>query len=154
MGTKHGNLHPAGWPSSLCGPTQEPCVCHSQHRRNRERFWNKCRWMDRKGRNKQGRNKSLAVSVTCMAIYWPTPGFKRECLISMFSSDGTLISASAVPPAGSPEEQDQRVRGLSIGQLWHATAFATSSSANHHWRQSDSKLTINSTGHFKTNLRF
>ena len=32
--------------------------------------------MNRKGRKKQGRNKSLAVSVACMAIYWPTPGFK------------------------------------------------------------------------------
>ena len=38
-GTQHGNLHPAGWPISFCGPTQEPCVSHSQHRRNRERFW-------------------------------------------------------------------------------------------------------------------
>ena len=42
--------------------------------KNRERFWKKCRWMDRKCRNKQER--SLAVSVACMAIYWPTPGFK------------------------------------------------------------------------------
>ena len=49
---------------------------HSQHRKNRERLYKKCRWMERKGRNKQGRNKSLAVSVACMAIYWPTPGFK------------------------------------------------------------------------------
>ena len=32
--------------------------------------------MDRKCRNKQERKKSLAVSVACMAIYWPTPGFK------------------------------------------------------------------------------
>ena len=31
-------------------------ACHSQHRRNRERFGKKCRWMDRKCRNKQGRN--------------------------------------------------------------------------------------------------
>ena len=34
-------------------------VSYSQHRRNRERFWKKkCRWVDRKGRNKQGRNGS------------------------------------------------------------------------------------------------
>ena len=30
--------------------------------------------MDRKCRNKE--EKSLAVSVACMVIYWPTPGFK------------------------------------------------------------------------------
>ena len=39
-GTQHGNLPSAGWPISFCRPTQEPCVSHSQHRRNRERFWN------------------------------------------------------------------------------------------------------------------
>ena len=55
-GTPHRNLHPAGWPILFCGPTQEPRASNSQHRRNRERFWKKCRWMDRKGRNKQGRN--------------------------------------------------------------------------------------------------
>ena len=40
----------------LCGPTQEPRVSHSQYRENRERFLKKCKWMDRKSRNKQGRN--------------------------------------------------------------------------------------------------
>ena len=39
-----------------CGPTKELCVSHSQHRKNRERFGKKCRWMDQKGRDKQGRN--------------------------------------------------------------------------------------------------
>ena len=73
-GTQHGNLHPAGWPILFCGPTQKPCVSHSKHRKNRERFWKKCRWMDRKCRNKQ--EKSLEVSVACMAIYWPPPGSK------------------------------------------------------------------------------
>ena len=38
-GTQHRNLHPAGRPISFCGPTQEPCVSHSQHRRYRKRFW-------------------------------------------------------------------------------------------------------------------
>ena len=44
--------------------------------KNRERFWKKCRRMDRKCRNEQERKKSLAISVACMAIYWLTPGFK------------------------------------------------------------------------------
>ena len=55
-GTQHRNLHLAGWPILFYGPTQEPCVRHSEHRRNWEKFWQKSRWMDRKGRNKQGRN--------------------------------------------------------------------------------------------------
>ena len=38
-GTQHGNLHPSGWPLLICGPTQAPCVSHSQHRKMRERFW-------------------------------------------------------------------------------------------------------------------
>ena len=55
-GTQHGNLHLAGWPILFCRPTQEPCVSHNQHRKYRERFWKKCRWMDRKCRNKQEKN--------------------------------------------------------------------------------------------------
>ena len=39
VGTQHGNLHPARWPILFCGPTQEPCVSQSRHRKNRERFW-------------------------------------------------------------------------------------------------------------------
>ena len=52
--TQHGNLPPAGWPVLFCGPTQEPCVRHSQHRKSRERFWKKMQvnWSERK----QGRN--------------------------------------------------------------------------------------------------
>ena len=37
-------------------------VNHSQRRKNRERFWKKCRWMDWKGRNKEeipGSNRSV-----------------------------------------------------------------------------------------------
>ena len=40
-GTQHGNLPPAVWPMLFCGPTQEPCVSHSQHSKNRKRFWKK-----------------------------------------------------------------------------------------------------------------
>ena len=40
-GARHRNLHSAGWPILFCGPTQEPCVSHSQHRRNREMFCKK-----------------------------------------------------------------------------------------------------------------
>ena len=40
-GTQHENLPSARWPILFCGPTQEPCVSHSKHRRNWERFWKK-----------------------------------------------------------------------------------------------------------------
>ena len=72
-------------------------------RKNWERVWKKCRRMDRNGRNKQGR-KPLAVSVACTAIYWPTPGFKGRTFSSVFSPDGTLISASAAPHCGACRE--------------------------------------------------
>ena len=73
--TQHGNLHPAGWPILFCGPIQEPCVSHSQHRKNRERFEkNVGEWTGSVEISKE--EKSLAVSVPCIAIYWPTPGFK------------------------------------------------------------------------------
>ena len=39
-GTQQGNLHSAGWPTFFCGPTQEPCVNNSQHRKN-QMFWKK-----------------------------------------------------------------------------------------------------------------
>ena len=48
---QHGNLNPAGWPISFCGPTQEPVLATANTGKTRERFWKKCRWMDRKGRN-------------------------------------------------------------------------------------------------------
>ena len=53
---QHGNLHRAGWPILFCGPTQEPVLDTANSGRMQERFSKKCRWTDRKGRNKQGRN--------------------------------------------------------------------------------------------------
>ena len=55
-GTQHGNLHEAGWPISFCRPTLEPVLATANTGKNWERFWEKCRWMDQKARNKQGRN--------------------------------------------------------------------------------------------------
>ena len=71
-GTQDGNLTPAGWPILFCGPTQEPVLAAANTWKNRKRCGKKCRWMDRKGKNKQG----MAVRVACMARYWPTPGLK------------------------------------------------------------------------------
>ena len=45
-GSQHWHLHPAGWPILFCTPTQEPAFATANTGKNRERFWNKCRWMD------------------------------------------------------------------------------------------------------------
>ena len=55
-GTQHGNLHPTGWAISFWRPRQEPVIAKANTRKNWERFCKKCRWMNWKGRNKQGRN--------------------------------------------------------------------------------------------------
>ena len=47
------------------------------------------------------RKKFLAVGETCVAILLLTPGFKRRTSVSLgFSTEGTLISASAVSDSG------------------------------------------------------
>ena len=56
VGTQHRNLYPAGWPILFCRPTQELALATANAGKNPERFWKKCRWVDRKGSNKQGRN--------------------------------------------------------------------------------------------------
>ena len=38
-GTQHGNLPPAGWPISFCGPAQEPALAATNTGKTRERFW-------------------------------------------------------------------------------------------------------------------
>ena len=40
-GTQHGNLPPEGWPILFFGPTQEPCVSHSQHKKIWEKYCKK-----------------------------------------------------------------------------------------------------------------
>ena len=55
VGTQH-NLYPTRWTISFCGPTQEPVLATANTGKNLEVFLKKCRWMDRKGRKKQGRN--------------------------------------------------------------------------------------------------
>ena len=49
-GTQCGNLHPTGWPILFSGPTQDPVLAKANTGKNWERFWKKCRWMDRKGK--------------------------------------------------------------------------------------------------------
>ena len=35
-GTRHGNLHPAGWPILFCGPTQEPVLATANRKNSGE----------------------------------------------------------------------------------------------------------------------
>ena len=73
-GTQHWNLHPTGWPISFCGPTREAVLATANTGKTWERFWkNADEWT---GRVEIRKKKSLAVSLACMAIYWPSPGFK------------------------------------------------------------------------------
>ena len=55
-GTQNRNLRLAGWTILFYGPRQEPVLVTANTGKTRERYWKKCRWMDRKGRNYQGRN--------------------------------------------------------------------------------------------------
>ena len=85
-GTQHGNLSLAGWPILFCGPTQEPCISHSQDRKNLERSGkNSGEWT---GKVELGKEE--------------IPGSKRsilkgERLSSVLSPDRTSISASTAP---------------------------------------------------------
>ena len=88
-GTQHGNLPLAGRPILFCGPTQEPALATANEGKNRERFWKKnaCEWTGRV----EIRKKFLAVSVACMAMYWPTPGFKGRTFKLYGVSVGHII---------------------------------------------------------------
>ena len=56
--------------------------------KNRERFWKKCRRMDRKCRNKQERKKALADWSSCLACrrLWQGRFFSRSSWISFSAS--------------------------------------------------------------------
>ena len=75
-------------------------VSYSQHKKNSGDVLEK---MEVKGPEglKLAREKSLAVSVACIAIYIDLPqAVNGEPSISVFSTDRTLISASAAPYCG------------------------------------------------------
>ena len=77
VGTQHGNLHPAGWPILFCKPTQELVLDTANAGKKSGEVLQKMQVNGLEGRNK-ARKKFLTVSVACMAIYWPTQGFKRR----------------------------------------------------------------------------
>ena len=60
--------------------------------------------------------KVLAVGKACMAMFWPTPGVNGKTFFSSgFSTEGILISASAVPTAVNPRVK--KSDSLSITQI-------------------------------------
>ena len=80
VGTQHRNLHqlPVMISRVTCFILRAytgTSVSHNQHRKTWERFWKKMLVNGLEGQ-KLARKKSPTVSVACMAIYWPTPGFK------------------------------------------------------------------------------
>ena len=62
--------------------------------KGRERIWeNESEWTEKI--QIWTRKKFLAEGEACMAIFWPTPGFKaRDFDSSEFSAEGTFISAT------------------------------------------------------------
>ena len=98
MSTQRRNLHQAGWLILLCGPTQEPVLATANTGKTRERFMKKCRWMDRKV---EIRKKFMAVSTACMAIYWPSPGFRgRTFKLCVLSRRDFKFCVRSSPPWG------------------------------------------------------
>ena len=72
-GTQRGILHPAGWLVLFCVATQELVLATANTGKTREKFWkNAGEWTERV----EIRKKFLAVGAACIAIYWPTTGFK------------------------------------------------------------------------------
>ena len=64
--------------------------------KTRERFWKKIQVNGPEGL-KLARKNSLAVSVACMATYWPTPGFKERtfklCVLTRYDFNFCIRSS-------------------------------------------------------------
>ena len=58
----------------------------------------------------------LAVSVTCMAIYWPSPGFKGRTFKLCVLTRWDLISASAAPHCGGFSGEEEKYEGIPTGE--------------------------------------
>ena len=99
-GTQHGNLHPTGWPILFCGPTLEPVLAtaNAGEKKSGEVLEkNAGEWNGRV----EIKKKFLAVSVACMAIYWPTPGFKgRTFKLCVFARWDFNFCVSSSPLRG------------------------------------------------------
>ena len=120
-GTQHGNLNPVGWPILFCRPTQEPCVSHSQHRRNRERFWKNAGERTRRVEISRGEIPSSKRSI--MAMYWPTPGFKgrtfKLCVLTRWDFNFCVFSS---PLRGLDRlrcNQQRSLESVSMGRSGH-----------------------------------
>ena len=103
--------------------------------KNRERFRKKCRWIDRKCRNKQERKKSLAVSVACMAIYWPTPGFKgrtfKLCVLTRWDFNFCVRSS----PLRGNRIRIRRVAGRIYGMKYRWKGHKREKDTRTEWKE-------------------
>ena len=76
-GTHHGNLHPAGYQFYSAGLHRKHVLAIANTGTiGRDFGKNAGEWAASVEISNE--EKSLTVSVACMAIYWPTPGFKRR----------------------------------------------------------------------------
>ena len=94
-----------------CGPTQEPCVSHSQHSINRERFCkNAGEWTGRIEINEEEISDSKHVWLYTDLLQ----ALKGERISSVFSPDETLISASAAPDCGAEKSVECSMFSLTL----------------------------------------
>ena len=72
---------------------------------------------------------SLVVGVACLPIYGPAPGFEGRTLSSGFSTDGSSISASAVPHCGWVKKEEEE-EGIARKRKWVKTIERVAKEAN------------------------
>ena len=99
-GTQHGNLHPAGWPILFWGPTQKLVLPTANTGKSQERFWKKCRWMDREGKNHQGsgeQRKQQHARAWASPFVSPTQGMTspQSFLPPLFSNAPPTVSVTS-----------------------------------------------------------
>ena len=112
--------------------------CDEKQKLERQNFWLQVkhaklssdplqawRWMNREGRNLD-RKKFLAVGEACMAIFRPIPGFKGKTFVSSgFSTNRTLISASALPYWLMSDIQEYLVSAKLSDHKWSVKALSS-----------------------------
>ena len=108
-GTQDRNLPLAEWPFLFCGPTQEPCVSHSQQRKNWERFWkNAGEWI---GKVEIGKEEIPGSKRSKYGyIHLPTPGFKgrtfKLCVLTRWDFNFCVRSSPLRGHGKSPHSTD------------------------------------------------
>ena len=104
--------------TGTCIQQGDPFYSAGQHRKKLGEVLEKTQVNGWKCRKKQERKKSLAVSVACMAIYWPTPGLKgrtfKLCVLTRWDFNFCVRSS---PMRGEEGRQNRRKHWV-INDAW------------------------------------